>query len=277
VVTANERRGPESDAIGTTFAAPYRAERLRALLAGRDVLAPADFAAFHNDTLSLSALVLVDLVRGQEPGAGGVAVRDAILAWDGRMERGWTGAAAFAAWRSALVRRLVAAPVFAPLFEPRHDPVFAAWLDPTTRIGLGLVSLAAAGRPFGLDLRSLARAALEDAATHPATWGDSHVLGPVHAFAAHGLEPPPLPSPALSGDSDCVRCTGSYPGQDDTCARGSVARYVWDLAGRESSGWVVPTGAAGDPADPHHHDQLRLWADGELVPVVPDGPGSTPR
>ena len=35
VVTANERRGPESDAIGTSFAPPHRAARLHALLDGR--------------------------------------------------------------------------------------------------------------------------------------------------------------------------------------------------------------------------------------------------
>ncbi len=35
VVTANERRGPESDPIGTTFAPPHRARRLHELLDGR--------------------------------------------------------------------------------------------------------------------------------------------------------------------------------------------------------------------------------------------------
>lgn len=49
----------------------------------------------------------------------------------------------------------------------------------------------------------------------------------------------------------------------DACARASVARYVWDLAG--GGGWVVPFGAAehGD----HRVDQLPAWAAGELIPV----------
>jgi penicillin amidase len=270
VVTANERRGPESEQIGTAFAPPHRAERLRALLRGRDHLTPEDFAAFHNDSLSIGATVLGELVRGQEPGAAGAAVRDAILAWDGRMERESAGAAAFAAWRSALVLRIAAQPVFAPLTEPLHDPVFAAWLDPTARIALALESLLAAGTPYGIDLRALAGDALDDAAGHPATWGDSHVFTPVHAFEQYGLEPPPLPVLAVSGDSDCVRCTSSYPGLGDACFRGPVARYVWDLADRDRSGWVVPLGASGDPDHPHHHDQLVPWVEGLLVPVATD-------
>jgi penicillin amidase len=67
-----------------------------------------------------------------------------------------------------------------------------------------------------------------------------------------------------------VRCTASTPGVDDSAWRGSVARYVWDLADRATSGWVVPLGAAGDERSPHHHDQLPLWQDAELAPLVLD-------
>ncbi|MCW2794563.1 penicillin acylase family protein [Nocardioides sp.] len=270
VVTANERRGPESDAIGTSFAPRHRADRLRALLAGRDDLTTADFAAFHNDALAPAAMAIRECVRGLEPGTAGAAVRDSILTWDGVMERDSPGAAAYAAWRTALVRRIAAEPVFAPLTVPAHDPVFAVWLDPVGRISLGLESLLAAGTPYGIDLRAHARAALDDAVGHPDTWGDTHVFRPIHAFELHGLEPPGLPVLSVSGDSDCVRCTSSYPAQDDTCFRGSVARYVWDLADRDLSGWVVPVGASGDPRDAHHHDQLPLWVEGELAPVVGD-------
>ncbi|MDN4172590.1 penicillin acylase family protein [Nocardioides sp. SOB77] len=273
VVTANERRGPESEPIGTAFAAPHRAQRIEALLDGRDGLTAEDLAAIHDDSLLLPAFALRDaLVEDQRPSPAGEAVRDAILAWDGRMLATSTGAAAFAAWRSALVRRLAAEPVLAPFADPRHDLVFLPWMDPVGRVGHALETLAAAGTPFGLDLRAIACAALDDAAGHPATWGTTHVATPVHAFevADGDLEPPPLPALPVDGDGDCVRCTGSVPGWTDECYRGSVARYVWDLADRQASGWVVPLGAAGDPADPHHRDQLPLWAAGRLAPVVTD-------
>ncbi|MGM9386981.1 penicillin acylase family protein, partial [Streptomyces antibioticus] len=85
--------------------------------------------------------------------------------------------------------------------------------------------------------------------------------------------PRPDPSyegPALSGDHDCVLCTTSVPGWTDLAARGPAARYVWDLARREDSLWIVPHGASGRPDSPHHHDQLPLWLRGELAPVVTD-------
>ena len=258
VVTANERRGPQSAAVGSSFAPPYRAHRLHQLLDGRTGLTPEDFRAFHNDTLLQPAEELRRLVPGE------------FDDWDCRMDADSPTAAAFAAWRSALVRRIAAEPVFAPLHEPRHSPLFAPWLDVTTRIALALPNLAAAGTPYGIDVAGLARLALDDSREHPPTWGDTHVVTPVHAFELHGMEAPAVPALPVSGDSDCVRCTGSYPGQTDECYRGSVARYVWDLADREASGWVVPMGADGDPRGAHHHDQLEAWAVGDLVPIVTD-------
>lgn len=273
VVTANERRGPESEPIGSWFAPPHRAARIAALLDGRIGLATGDFQAIHDDALLLPAPVFQDLVRRVRPAGAGAAVRDAILAWDGRMEATSQGAAAFAAWRSALTLRLAAEPVFAPLSEAlTDDPVIAPWLDVAGRIGGALESLVVAGERFGLDLEALARDALDDAAGHPATWGATHVVAPVHAFDAVSseLEPPPVPALPVSGDIDCVRCTSSVPGLTDACWRGSVARYVWDLADRDAGGWVVPMGAAGDARDPHHLDQLPLWAAGELAPIITD-------
>ncbi len=269
VVTANERRGEESEAIGTTFAPPHRAARLRALVGDRRDLTGDDFAGFHGDTL----LPTLELVRSVVAGADEGPVRDEILAWDGRMDADSTGAAAFAAWRSALVLRLAAEPVFAPLSEAIvDDPALLPWLNPTARVSAAFESLLAEERPFGIDVAALAAAALDDAVGHPCTWGETHVVNAIHAFdvLGDGLEAPPLPVLGVAGDADCVRCTGSVPGLDDSAWRGSVARYVWDLADRDASGWVVPLGAAGDERSRHHTDQLPLWVDGRLSPIVTD-------
>ncbi len=260
IVTANERRGPESDAIGREFAPSHRADRLHALLGTRRDLTASDFAGFHNDTYLATVPLLSALVPGE------------FDDFDGHMDADSQAAGRFADWRSSLVARIAAEPVFAPFLEPsaehRHDPLFGPWLDLTSRIALALPMLVDAGAPFGLDLSALAREALADVAATSRAWGETHVVAPVHAFEVMGLTPPDLPRLPVSGDSDCVRCTGSYPAQSDECYRGSVARYVWDLADRGASGWVVPTGAAGDPTDPHHHDQLPLWADGVLAPII---------
>ncbi len=267
VVTANERRGPESDAIGRSFAPPHRARRIAELLEGRSGLTTADFVEILDDTLLATVPTLVELVPG------------AFDDFDGRMEAGSVSAGRFAAWRTEVVRRLVARPELAALLDPppehQHDAVFAPFLDPTHRVALALPALAQARTPFGIDLAALAGEALAEVdARPPVAWGESHVFAPAHAVPE--VDASVLPSPAVSGDSDCVRCTSSYPGQTDVCSRGSVARYVWDLADRTAGGWVVPTGASGVPGDPHHADQLEAWATGELVPIVTDWERLTP-
>ncbi|WP_435768827.1 penicillin acylase family protein [Nocardioides sp. SYSU DS0651] len=264
IVSANERRGPESAQVGSSFAPPYRAERIRELLAGRSGLMPADFAEIHNDALLGSVPVLARLVPG------------AFDDFDGVMAATSAEAARFAAWRSALVRRLAREPVFAGLADPpaehRHGPLFDFAMRLELRLGLALPTLAAealAGRaPYGIDLFRHAEAALAaiDHAELPATWGSTHVSALAHAIDGYATGIPAVP---VSGDQDTVRTMGSAPGISDAATRGAVARYVWDLADREAGGWVVPTGASGLPG-PYYADQLQSWAEGVLTPIVTD-------
>ncbi|MCW2815320.1 MAG: peptidase penicillin amidase [Nocardioides sp.] len=260
LVTANDRRGPESAEIGDAFAPPHRADRIRELLGERTGLTADDFTAIHDDALLGGREELRHLAPAR------------FADWDGHMRADSAEAAAYAAWRSAFVTRIAAHPVFDPLREPAPDPVVAPWFDVTVHVGLALSSLAAAGTPFGIDLAECARLAAGDvAAADVATWGETHVFTPIHAFdAALDLEAPEVPAVPLSGDQDCVRCCGSLPGVGDAAYRGSVARYVWDLADRTAGGWVVPMGASAVPGDPHHLDQLPLWAEARLAPIVTD-------
>jgi len=273
VVTANERRGSESDLLGSEFASPHRAARIHALLRGRDDLTVEDFQDILGDSFTISALPLCAMVRDLTPGSAGARVREAILEWDGVMAAGSRGAAAFAAWRSALTTRLCAERAFAPLRDASvHGPLFTPYQSLEASVGWGLEPLANARTPFGIDVRRLATEALEDAAGHSDAWGDTHVFGPTHAFdlADPDLSPPAVPTTPVSGDIDTVRATGWVPGLTDEAYRGSVARYVWDLDDRARSGWVVPMGASGDPRSSHHLDQLEAWAEARLLPVELD-------
>ncbi|MFD3822281.1 penicillin acylase family protein [Streptomyces sp. NPDC058625] len=274
-VMANQS-GPAAP-LGVEFAAPHRADRIAALLAGRERWSAAEMPALHTDTHLASAAALLDHVAALDGLTGAAAgLRDRLLAWDRHMDADSAGAALYAAVRGALVRRLAAHPAFAGLTSPPAYPeVFRPWLALVPRIGYALEHLLTAKELYGIDRPAAVRAALEEAAArHPAgtssgTWGDTHRLAPWRAL------PPTTPydGPALSGDHDCVLCTSSVPGLTDLAARGPAARYVWDLARREDSRWVVPLGASGLPGSPHHRDQLPLWLAGDLVPVVTDWDG----
>ncbi|MFF3740486.1 penicillin acylase family protein [Streptomyces sp. NPDC002566] len=265
-VMANQR-GPAAP-LGVEFAPPHRADRIRELLDGRRQWSAADMPALHTDTHLASAGPLLDHLAALDDLTGPAAgLRERLLRWDRRMDADSQDAAAYAALRSAVVRRLAAHPAFAALTTPPAYPeVLLPWLALVPRIGFALAHLLSADELYGVDRRALVREAVDEVAGQPAArWGDTHRLAPWRA-----LPDPSYEAPALSGDHDCVLCTSAVPGWTDLAARGPAARYVWDLARREDSRWVVPFGASGRPDSPHHHDQLPLWLTGELAPVVTD-------
>ncbi|GHH95307.1 GNAT family N-acetyltransferase [Streptomyces capillispiralis] len=267
-VMANQR-GPAAP-LGVEFAPPHRADRITELLGQRTRWAAADMSALHTDTHLASAAALLDHVAALDGlSAPAAALRDRLLHWDRRMDADSADAAAYAAVRGAVVRRLAAHPAFAALRTPPAYPaVFRPWLALLPRIGFALEHLLRAPELYGVDRPAEVRAALEEVAEHPpaGTWGDTHRLAPWRAL------PPgtPYDEPGLSGDHDCVLCTSPVPGLTDLAARGPAARYVWDLARREDSRWVVPLGASGVPGSPHHRDQQPLWVAGDLAPVITD-------
>ncbi|MGW2742882.1 penicillin acylase family protein [Streptomyces sp. NPDC001450] len=266
-VMANQR-GPAAP-LGTEFAPPHRATRIRALLDERPVWSAADLPAIHTDTHLASAAPLLDhLAELDDLTPEAARLRDRLLAWNRRMDADSADAASYAAVRGAVVRHLAAHPAFAALTEvPAYPEVLLPWLALLPRIGFALEHLLSAEELYGVDRLAAVRVAVEEVAagTPTGTWGDTHRLAPWRALPGE-----PYDEPGLSGDHDCVLCTSAVPGLTDLAVRGPAARYVWDLARREDSRWVVPFGASGVPGSPHHRDQLPLWLGGELVPVVTD-------
>ncbi|MET8748838.1 penicillin acylase family protein [Streptomyces sp. NPDC004667] len=256
--------------LGVEFAPPHRADRIRALLSGSAEWTPGAMADVHRDTHLASAAPLLDLLPaldGLSPAADGLRAR--LLAWDRHMEADSTDATVFSALRTATVRRLAADPVFAGLAgAPAGPDVFHPWLYLVPRVGYALEGLLTTSLLPALDRAAHVRAALEEtaAADLPDTpWSRVHVLAPWQA-----VPDPQAQWPGLGGDHDCVNATSSVPGFTDRTARASAARYVWDLADRDNSLWAVPLGADGVTGSTHHRDQLPLWADCALVPVVTD-------
>ncbi|WP_411573717.1 penicillin acylase family protein [Streptomyces fradiae] len=268
-VMANERGLAEP--LGVEFAPPHRAERIARLLeASREWTAP-DMAAVHTDTRLASARPLLALASGLDGlTAAAAAVRDRLLRWDLRMTADSEDAALYAAVRAGVVRRIAAHPVFAGLADvPAYPALFAPWLAPLPRVAYALETLLTSGPVPPADRAGAVREALEEAAAAPPAgpWGATHRLAP---WAALPDGDDDARWPGLDGDHDCVLSTSSVPGVTDRSARGPAARYVWDLARREDSLWVVPFGASGVPGDPHRRDQLPLWLRGGLVPVITD-------
>lgn len=275
--TANQRGSAAYDVIGVGFAPPFRADRINALLDGRDGLTRDDVAGVLGDVRQNAGHVLLDRVAALgvlSPSAA--RVRDELARWDRAMGSDSPGAALFAAVRERVVARICAAEALAPLAGGSpHGALYDPWFALPTRVSVALHVILAADRPFGLDVPALVADALEDTALdHGAgevpAWGARHVFHPLHGLELFDLgHARTAPATPLPGDTDAVFAANVLPGST-VCVRGPVARYVWDLADREASGWVVPLGASGLPDSPHHHDQNTAWAAGGVVPLVTD-------
>ncbi|MFE4630115.1 penicillin acylase family protein [Streptomyces mirabilis] len=272
-VMANQR-GPAGP-LGVEFAPFHRAARIRQLLDERPKWSAQDMADIHMDTHLASTAPLMDHLAALDGlSIEATALRDWLLGWDRRMTADSMAAAAYAAVRGAVVRRLAAHPAFAALADPPAYPeVFRPWLALLPRVGFALEHLLKAEELYGIDRAALVREAVEEAAAQPlGVWGDTHRLAPWRALPTTSYD-----EPGLSGDHDCVLCTSAVPGLTDLSARGPAARYVWDLVDRDQSLWVVPFGASGVPGSAHHRDQLPLWLKGELAPVSTDWSRLTPE
>ena len=265
LVTANNRMDEEFDRIGVEFAPPGRANRIEALLTGRSGLAADDFAAIHRDVLAGQPATLAAAIAGLEGLSGSAAsLQQEIAGWDQQLHPDSTTAAAYVSVRDELVERIASLPELAALRGgSAYGQLFEPWFELSVHVYLSLPNLLSGrGRQLLTGLERLLAASVEAvAADRPGTWGERHRYRPLHALGDELAD-----APGLAGDNDCVRCTGALPGVP-FAHRGSVARYVWDLAGLDRSGWVVPLGASGDPRSAHHHDQLASWVEGTLLPV----------
>ena len=85
--------------------------------------------------------------------------------------------------------------------------------------------------------------------------------------AAPFLDPPPIP---MAGDGDTVQA-GSFGGEGGFMVDSmSVARYAFDPADWGRSAWVIPGGASGHPGSPHYADQIDLYTDLRMHPMLYD-------
>lgn len=285
-VMANERG--LAAPLGIEFAPPHRAHRIRELLGTppgpgtRGLTGPlrasADMAAVHTDTRLASSRQLLSLLAwAPDLGPDAERLRDRLLRWDRHMDADSTDATLYSRLRADVVHRLAAHPALRPVTgdadpwrSTAYPPLFRPWLAAVPRIGYALETLLTVGLLPYEDRLAIVAASAEAVAANreaPLPWGEVHRVSPWQALP--GATPEEV-WPGLAGDHDCVLSTSSVPGITDLFARGPAARYVWDLARREDSLWVVPFGASGVPGSAHHRDQSELWASGRLAPVTTD-------
>ena len=261
IVTANQRVTDRGYAhfLGMDAAPAHRAERIWARLADRTDFGADNIGAIQLDAVCQPGRRFAELVGGS------------LAGWDGTMAADSHQAALYGQARHLLVRSITA-----NLPAALRQNVFAEWEPPATaspaelRVATSLDGWIANDdttflRP-GQTWPGAAAEALAEAETivGDRTWGELHHYQPLRLGIGDRLD-----LGEVGGGSDCVMAMNQIGGLSTNALVGSTARYVWDLADRSRSGWVVPMGAHEDPANPHYSDQFEAWRDGRLGAVFP--------
>ncbi|MGN6359702.1 MAG: penicillin acylase family protein, partial [Thermomicrobiales bacterium] len=272
--------------VALDWTPPYRAQRLAARLHNMTGATVADMAAVHRDIRSLPSRVFVAaLDRVEPPDEQSAAAKRLLLAWDGQMERDAVAPTLYAVWREQVAALVLAGPALAALGQLvlTKEPVPLRAITVAGRLRAPLVALLQnddpAVLPPGETWPTLLARALGQAVAWLAerlgpdmrywSWGRLHHTAPTHPLAvaypdlAELLNPPAVSVP---GDGDTPRAA-AFAGMGFTLTNTSVARYCFDLADWDNSGWVVPLGASGHPGSAHFADQVAAWSEGRLLPM----------
>jgi penicillin amidase len=294
VMTANNAiTDADEPYISNTFSQPWRAERLRSLLADTPVHTADGLAGMQADTVSLQARGWGALLAGFGPfdDADAEAARALLAGFDGNLAAGSAAALLYACYlrtlAEALYRPVLGAQTWAWMASGALAPTLSMirrWLgnDTWELLGGPVPPEAAASEANQRERRERVLAAVPGALAAAWTaavkaggpdpgqwrWGDAHDAARAHPLAG------PFPGAPMGGDADTIQASGYgwRPGSPFTVSTLSVYRQVVDLADPSAASFVIPGGASGDPASPHFSDQFALWSEHRRIGMRPELP-----
>ncbi len=286
LVTANNRVSDDGPYISLDFAGPSRHNRIVELLSDLDRATAVDMTRIHADVRSLAAPPICEIIADLSPTTDlGRAARDLVASWDHEVTADSAAAVVYASFRQAW-----ATDVEARLGIPDASLAAPGWprsLDSSRmNFDAGTTLLLRGGWRLlpGLEDESALHATLSDLLDtvtanlaiergHDPTawrWDDQHLMFSPHPLAlgidaAAELHPPVI---GVAGDGETVRAGGIAPMLGLQCYLSSCARYVFDIADWDNSGWVVPHGVSGVRGSGHDLDQRDAWATCEVLPMA---------
>jgi penicillin amidase len=266
---------PHMDAIGFSWADPYRWARANEVLASGRRHSVADMMRLQTDEYSIPARQLVPLLRDitiAKPRAD--SLRRRLLRWDRVLARESSEAGLYAAFEAAL-RRVV----YERMVNPPERAIIRS--VPLKNVVRWIVSPPGDFGASPLAVRdSLLATALDRAdadltrrfGADPDRWvyGQSayhHALmrhplsNAVNAETKAKLEVGPLPR---GGYAVTLNATGN----GDNQTSGASFRIIVDLADWDLAVGTNTPGQSGDPASPHYRDLFESWAKDRFFPVA---------
>lgn len=229
--------------IAYEWAAPFRVDRIRQMLAEPKKFSVEDFERMQYDVVSLPAKRLQAIVRKSRP-EDYKAIVDEFLNWDARLTPDSRPALVFEMWITYL-----------------SPEVFPAWRG---RFNLELILKTLEEKPNpGALSRSLDHAIRDLRKRLPSSdawkWSAAHTMQWRHPLNANALNLPPTPRP---GDSGTVDAAGGPSG-----SHGASFREILDFSDWDQSMMTNAPGESGDPESRHYRDLVGDWAAGRYHPM----------
>ncbi len=277
LLNGNERTSPPDFPVfmGRDWPAPWRADRIRALLDASTRHDVAGFVRMQADTTSAFATAMMPLLlaRPLHPATGSLSARmlALLVGWNGAMKRDLPQPLVFNAWMQRFVADVLGGDGISGAAGPWED-VVALLLSPGGRDWCGGDCTPALGR--ALDEAGHEVAAKEGPDPSAWRWGSVHHAVFENAF----LQAIPLlgrlgrREVAVPGDDSTLFRGGSGLLDDFQSRHGGAYRGVYDLADPERSRFVVTPGQSGNWLSPHAWNLMQDWADGSTMEI-----GRTPR
>ncbi|MBC7672058.1 MAG: penicillin acylase family protein [Polaromonas sp.] len=276
IATANNNLTPENypyrDAIGWSWADPYRFARIAEVLGAGRRVSMMDMMRLQNDYTSIPARSLVPLLADL-PAADAVTeqARLTLLGWDRVLDKGSTAAGVYEAWYRQLTTMVTEVMVPAPARSMARGLSTKRVIEWLTAPGGEFGTNPTASRD-SLLLRAL-RGAVDDLTQRYGadvtgwSWGRYHKVLLQHPMSA-ALDPAmrarfevgPWPR---GGDGNTPGATGG--GEFQTS--GASFRYVVEAGDWDASVGTNTPGQSGDVESPHYRDLFELWKNDRYFPV----------
>ena len=275
IATANDNILPPGYAkpLNYDWAEPFRADRIKGVLADSSRFTRADFERLQHDELSLPARELVPVLLAAAAQRPGLVRRSGHLApalrllqgWDAVMRADQAAPLVYEAWARALRRLVLKRWLGDSARFAGNLPGTGVLIEMVTRPDARLGPAPAAARD------SIAVLALDEAVTEierragPApgqwTWGAVHQAGFRHPLAA-AFDLPPV---SRGGDGSTINATA---GAGYAQTHGASYRIVVDFADFDNSTATSVPGQSGQPGSEYYGNLLPLWAKGAYFPLV---------
>ncbi|MGE0876512.1 MAG: penicillin acylase family protein [Burkholderiales bacterium] len=284
IVTANHKIVPPGypHFITSEWQPPYRAERIRALLAATPKHTLQSFARIQSDVASLAMREMLPLLLAAQPASDAARRAHALLAqWNGSMEGARAEPLIASAWWRELTRAVYAdelGEAFSTnwLLRPQFmSAVLAArgdaarWCDD---VRSAPVETCAQLLQSSLDaaLADLTRRYGADMAAW--RWDAAHVARHEHRpFGRHAqlaqLFNISVPTPGDAFSVNVGRNNLNEEANPYASRHAASLRAIYDLADLEQSVFIHSGGQSGNLLSPHYRSFTAAWAKGEYIPM----------